>query len=50
MIRIALAAAFLAVPAYASESKEQSCKYQGQVMAAVQQAGSAARDVTASPA
>ncbi|MCF6431817.1 hypothetical protein [Leisingera sp. MMG026] len=38
MIRIALAAALLAAPAYASETKEQSCKYQGQVMAAVQQA------------
>lgn len=38
MIRIALAAALLAAPAYAAEIKEQSCKYQGQVMAAVQQA------------
>ncbi|WP_424979412.1 hypothetical protein [Leisingera sp. S232] len=38
MIRIAFAAALLAAPAYASETKEQSCKYQGQVMAAVQQA------------
>lgn len=38
MIRIALAAALLAAPAYASERKEQSCKYQGQVMAAVRQA------------
>ena len=38
MIRIALAAALLAAPAYASETKEESCKYQGQVMAAVQQA------------
>ena len=31
-------AALLAAPAYAAETKEQSCKYQGQVMAAVQQA------------
>ncbi|WP_291729508.1 hypothetical protein [Leisingera sp. F5] len=38
MIRIALAAALLAAPAYASETKERSCNYQGQVMAAVQQA------------
>ncbi|MGR3760171.1 hypothetical protein ACUXV3_08550 [Roseobacteraceae bacterium NS-SX3] len=38
MIRIALAAALLAAPAYAAETKEESCKYQGQVMAAVQQA------------
>ncbi|MFW8634376.1 hypothetical protein [Cribrihabitans pelagius] len=38
MIRIFLAAALLAAPAYASETKEESCKYQGQVMAAVQQA------------
>lgn len=38
MIRIFLVAALLAAPAYASETKEESCKYQGQVMAAVQQA------------
>lgn len=38
MIRTALAAALLAAPAYASENKEESCMYQGQVMAAVQQA------------
>ncbi|MEK0162844.1 hypothetical protein VWX35_09580 [Phaeobacter sp. A36a-5a] len=38
MIRLALVAALLAAPAYAAEKKEESCKYQGQVMAAVQQA------------
>jgi len=38
MIRIALAVAVLAAPVYASETKEESCKFQGQVMAAVQQA------------
>ena len=38
MIRITLVAALLAVPAYAAERKEESCKYQGQVMAAVQAA------------
>ncbi len=38
MIRITLAAALLAAPAYAADNKEDSCKYQGQVMAAVQTA------------
>lgn len=38
MIRITLAAILLAAPAYAADSKEDSCKYQGQVMAAVQTA------------
>ncbi|MCD9148637.1 hypothetical protein [Pseudophaeobacter flagellatus] len=38
MIRITLAVALLAAPAYAAENKEDSCKYQGQVMAAVQAA------------
>jgi hypothetical protein len=38
MIRITLVAALLAAPAYAAERKEESCKYQGQVMAAVQAA------------
>ncbi|APG46276.1 hypothetical protein [Phaeobacter porticola] len=38
MIRLALVAALLAAPAYAAEKKEESCKYQGQVIAAVQQA------------
>ena len=38
MIRITLAAALLAAPVYAAEKKEESCKYQGQVMAAVQAA------------
>ncbi|UWR49974.1 hypothetical protein [Phaeobacter inhibens] len=38
MIRLALVAALLATPVYAAEKKEKSCKYQGQVMAAVQQA------------
>ncbi|MEP2716277.1 hypothetical protein [Pseudophaeobacter sp.] len=38
MIRITLAAILLAAPAYAAENKEDSCKYQGQVMAAVQAA------------
>ncbi|MDE4274316.1 hypothetical protein PXK58_08320 [Phaeobacter gallaeciensis] len=34
----AILAALLAAPSYAAESKEESCKFQGQVMAAVQQA------------
>ena len=38
MIRITLAALLLAGPVYAADSKEDSCKYQGQVMAAVQAA------------
>ncbi len=38
MIRIALAAAILATPVAAAETKEQSCDYQAQVVAAVQQA------------
>ncbi|MGR3620993.1 hypothetical protein [Pseudophaeobacter sp.] len=39
MIRITLAAlSLLAAPAYAADSKEDSCRYQGQVMAAVQTA------------
>lgn len=38
MIRHALVAIVLAAPTYAAENKEESCKYQGQVMAAVQQA------------
>lgn len=38
MIRITLTAVLLAAPAYAAEKKEESCKYQGQVMAAVQAA------------
>ncbi|CUH87959.1 hypothetical protein PH5382_01888 [Phaeobacter sp. CECT 5382] len=38
MIRITLAAILLATPVYAAEKKEESCKYQGQVMAAVQAA------------
>ena len=38
MIRITLAAVLLAPPAYAADNKEDSCKYQGQVMAAVQAA------------
>ena len=39
MIRLTLAAAvLLAAPAYAADKKEASCKYQGQVMAAVQAA------------
>ena len=38
MIRITLAAVLLASPAYAADNKEDSCKYQGQVMAAVQAA------------
>ncbi|EAQ45690.1 hypothetical protein MED193_08553 [Roseobacter sp. MED193] len=38
MIRITLATVLLASPAYAADNKEDSCKYQGQVMAAVQAA------------
>lgn len=34
----ALLAVFLAAPVQAAENKEESCKYQGQVMAAVQAA------------
>lgn len=38
MIRITLAAVLLAAPVYAADKKEESCRYQGQVMAAVQAA------------
>ncbi|WP_146344056.1 hypothetical protein [Falsiphaeobacter marinintestinus] len=38
MIRLALAAAIFATPVFAAETKEQSCEYQAQVVAAIQQA------------
>ncbi|WP_299885169.1 hypothetical protein [uncultured Ruegeria sp.] len=38
MLRIAIAAAVLATPLAAAETKEQSCQYQADVVAAVQQA------------
>ncbi len=38
MLRIAVAAAFLATPLAAAETKEQSCRYQADVVAAVQKA------------
>lgn len=38
MLRIAIVAAVLATPLAAQETKEQSCKYQADVVAAVQQA------------
>lgn len=38
IIRLALAAALLATPAVAEDSKEDACGYEAQVMAAVQQA------------
>ncbi|TDK51608.1 hypothetical protein E1832_03060 [Antarcticimicrobium luteum] len=38
MIRLTLVAALLASPALAADSKEQSCAYQAQVVAAIQQA------------
>lgn len=38
MLRIAIVAALLAAPAAAQDTKEQSCKYQADVVAAIQQA------------
>lgn len=38
LIRLTLAAALLTTPALAADSKEQSCAYQAQVVAAIQQA------------
>ena len=38
MLRIAVAAALLATPLAAAETKEQSCQYQADVVAAVQKA------------
>ncbi len=38
MIRLTLAAALLATPALAADEKEDACRYEAQVMAAVQQA------------
>ena len=38
MIRFAIVAAFLTTSAYAADSKEVSCGYQAQVVAAIQQA------------
>ena len=38
MLRIAIAVAVLATPLAAAETKEQSCQYQADVVAAVQQA------------
>lgn len=38
MLRIALAAVLLAAPAYAADSKQQSCQYQADVVKAIQQA------------
>ncbi len=38
MLRIAIVAALLATPLAAQETKEQSCQYQADVVAAVQQA------------
>jgi hypothetical protein len=38
MLRIAIAAALLATPLAAAETKEQSCRYQADVVAAIQQA------------
>ncbi len=38
MLRIAIVAALLATPVAAQETKEQSCQYQADVVAAVQQA------------
>jgi len=37
-IRLALIAAALAAPAFAEDTKEESCGYQAQVVAAIQQA------------
>lgn len=38
LIRLTLAAALLAVPAYAEDTPAESCAYQAQVVAAIQQA------------
>ncbi|WP_120635798.1 hypothetical protein [Ruegeria sp. EL01] len=38
MLRIAIAAAVLATPLSAAETKQQSCQYQAEVVAAIQQA------------
>ncbi|MFC4669908.1 hypothetical protein ACFO5X_15190 [Seohaeicola nanhaiensis] len=38
MIRLTLAAALLAAPAYAEDTQAESCAYQAQVVAAIQQA------------
>lgn len=38
MLRIAIVTALLATPVVAQESKEQSCKYQADVVAAIQKA------------
>ena len=38
MIRLTLAAALLATPALAQDSKEEACRFESQVMGAVQQA------------
>lgn len=38
MLRIAIAAAVLATPLAAAETKEESCQYQADVVAAIQQA------------
>lgn len=38
MLRIAIAAAVLATPLAAAETKEQSCEYQSEVVAAIQKA------------
>ncbi|CUH44858.1 hypothetical protein [Ruegeria atlantica] len=38
MLRIAIAAALLATPLVAEETKEQSCQYQAEVVAAIQKA------------
>lgn len=38
MIRLALLTSLLATPVFAADTKEQSCAYQGDVVAAVQQA------------
>lgn len=38
LIRLTLAAALLAAPAYAEDTQAESCAYQAQVVAAIQQA------------
>ncbi|MGR3615698.1 MAG: hypothetical protein ACU0BB_06620 [Paracoccaceae bacterium] len=38
MIRVAVVLSLLAAPAWAADKKEDACKYESQVMAAVQQA------------
>lgn len=38
LIRLTLAAALLTTPAFAAEGKQEACRHEGQVMAAVQKA------------